>query len=361
MKQDFQDAGPAPAPVGDEGKTVLTSMLPETLAPTVADLLDDGICLIDAGGRVCWINRALEGFFGMGRGEVRGLPFSDFLARAVLPALIEPQGGVRGGISDPSILAPSSPQEIRIASHTDGPIWVEYSGRPCSGDDGCLWRVALFRRINRWKVAEQHFRESKERYRLLFNKVNDAVLVFSLSPDHVPERFLEVNDIACSRLGYSREELLGLSPLSLVPPDQIGVVLKTIKVLTLDRYVVYASRQAAKDGRIVQVEISSHLFSMGDEQVVISISRDISDRQRVEALKRNAFQQIEHNIEQFATLGDHIRNPLAVIVGLASLEETASSAQILEAARRIDALVTELDRGWIASENVRAFLRKHYG
>ncbi|NVO65918.1 hypothetical protein [Methanofollis tationis] len=100
---------------------------------------------------------------------------------------------------------------------------------------------------------------------------------------------------------------------------------------------------------------------MDGEQVVISISRDISERERLESLKKNALQQIGHNIEQFATLGDHIRNPLAVIVGLASLEETASSVQILEAAGLIDALVTELDRGWIESENVRAFLRKHYG
>jgi len=346
---------------GGERTPLRWPLLPETGTSPLADLLDDGICIIDAGGRVRWINRALEEFFGIGRDEVESMPIADFLVQVVSPALIEPQGGIPKDFLSPSPTPPSGLLEIRIASHREGPLWVEYSGRPFPGEDGRVWRMDLFRRINRWKVAEHHFMESEERYRLLFNKGNDAVLVFSLSADRVPERFLEVNDIACSRFGYTRQELLELSPLSLVPSDMIGAVFRILKRLSTDRSVVYTSRQITKGGLIIPVEINSSLFSMDGEQVVISISRDISERERLESLKKNALQQIGHNIEQFATLGDHIRNPLAVIVGLASLEETASSIQILEAAGLIDALVTELDRGWIESENVRAFLRKHYG
>ena len=43
---------------------------------------------------------------------------------------------------------------------------------------------------------------------------------------------------------------------------------------------------------------------------------DITDKKQNETVKRKALEQIEKNIEQFAILGDHIRNPLAVIVGL---------------------------------------------
>ncbi len=73
----------------------------------------------------------------------------------------------------------------------------------------------------------------------------------------------------------------------------------------------------------------------------------------------NAFRQIDHNIEQFAILGDHIRNPLTVIVGLADLHETAISQRIIEQARIIDQIVSKLDRGWIESEKIREFLRKY--
>jgi PAS domain S-box-containing protein len=334
---------------------------PNTGACTLADILDDGVCFVDGDGRVRWINRAMEKLFGIDRGRIDGISIVDFLVQVVSQSLMEVQGGIQADFFGQSPLCSRGPLEIRIASCCEGPLWIEYSSRPFQEGDGPAGRVELFRRINRWKVAEQHFSESEMRYRLLFNKGNDAVLVFSLSQGRIPDRFIEVNDIACSRFGYTRQELLGLSPLSLVPPDLIGRVLKTIKGLSPGRYVTYASRQVTKDGRVIPVEISSHLFSMGGDQVVISISRDVTERQKMESLKKNALKQIGHNIEQFATLGDHIRNPLSVIVGLASLEETASSAQILMAAEKIDALVTELDRGWIASENVREFLRKHYG
>jgi len=353
-------AGPACQIRQDDGTQSVKPVRPDTGACTLTDILDDGVCFVDGDGRIRWINRAMERFFGIGRDQIDGMPIADFLVQVVSPALMEPHNCIPVDFFDLSLHQPHGPLEIRISSCREGPLWLEYSSRSFREGDINPWRVDLFRRINRWKVAEQHFKESEMRYRLLFNKGNDAVLVFSLSADHVPDRFIEVNDIACSRFGYTRQELLDLSPLSLVPPDMIGTVLKTIKGLTIDHYITYTSRQVTKDGRVVPVEISSNLFSMGGDQVVISISRDVTEKQKMESLKKNALQQIGHNIEQFATLGDHIRNPLSVIVGLASLDETESSRQILMAAERIDALVTELDRGWIASENVREFLRKHY-
>ncbi|MDD1659481.1 MAG: histidine kinase, partial [Methanomicrobiales archaeon] len=72
-----------------------------------------------------------------------------------------------------------------------------------------------------------------------------------------------------------------------------------------------------------------------------------------------AFLQIEKNIEQLAILGDHIRNPLAVIVGIADLEGGATSENIIQQARIIDQIITQLDRGWIESEKIREFLKKN--
>jgi sensor domain CHASE-containing protein len=76
-------------------------------------------------------------------------------------------------------------------------------------------------------------------------------------------------------------------------------------------------------------------------------------------LINKAFAQIDHNIEQFAILGDHIRNPLTIIVGLADLHETSISRKIIEQAKIIDEIVTKLDSGWIESEKIKDFLRKY--
>jgi PAS domain S-box-containing protein len=87
---------------------------------------------------------------------------------------------------------------------------------------------------------------------------------------------------------------------------------------------------------------------------------DITDRKQMEVVKRNALEQIEKNIEQFAILGDHIRNPLAVIVGLSSLAPGDITDKIILQAREIDRIVTQLDMGWIESEKVREFIKRYY-
>ncbi|MFA4824572.1 MAG: PAS domain S-box protein [Methanoregula sp.] len=88
---------------------------------------------------------------------------------------------------------------------------------------------------------------------------------------------------------------------------------------------------------------------------------DITDRKQMEIVKREALEQIEQNIEQFAILGDHIRNPLAVIMGLSSLAPGDISEKIILQAREIDRIITKLDMGWIESEKVRDFVKRYYG
>ncbi len=88
---------------------------------------------------------------------------------------------------------------------------------------------------------------------------------------------------------------------------------------------------------------------------------DITDTVEMEELKKYAFTQIEKNIEQFAILGDHLRNPLTAIIGLCDLlEDKYTAAKIQARAREIDDLITRIDRGWIDSEKVRNIIRKYY-
>jgi PAS domain S-box-containing protein len=98
----------------------------------------------------------------------------------------------------------------------------------------------------------------------------------------------------------------------------------------------------------------------GKEICVMASFIDITEKKQMEKVKREALEQIEHNIEQFAILGDHIRNPLAVIVGLSSLTPGDVSDRILLQAKEIDRIITQLDMGWIESEKVRDFVRKYY-
>ncbi len=77
--------------------------------------------------------------------------------------------------------------------------------------------------------------------------------------------------------------------------------------------------------------------------------------------KKKAYSQIEKNIEEFAILVDHIRNPLSAIAGITELKVDNDEIRkvIFDAVEKIDDVVRRLDKGWIDSEKVRAFLKKY--
>ncbi|WP_054847219.1 PAS domain S-box protein [Methanoculleus chikugoensis] len=118
------------------------------------------------------------------------------------------------------------------------------------------------------------------------------------------------------------------------------------------------------DGSQFHIQISGSVVQNGAGQplCIMLIVMDITERVLAEQMRRETYAQLGKNIEQFAILGgDHIRNPLQVIVGgYAEMIDDPFAEKILEESRRIDGFVTELDRGgWLRSANVRQFLLRH--
>lgn len=99
----------------------------------------------------------------------------------------------------------------------------------------------------------------------------------------------------------------------------------------------------------------------GKNTSIIVYGLDITDQIEMEQFKKDAYGQIEKNIEQFAILGDHIRNPLTAIIGLCDLlDDKTVASKISARAQEIDEIITRIDRGWIESEKVRNIIKKYY-
>ena len=113
--------------------------------------------------------------------------------------------------------------------------------------------------------------------------------------------------------------------------------------------------------KIIRYTVLRHQDPVQNTYVIYLYGLDITDTVEMEELKKTAFSQIEKNIEQFAILGDHLRNPLTAIIGLCDLLEERETAEKIQArAREIDDLITRIDQGWIDSEKVRNIIRKYY-
>jgi PAS domain S-box-containing protein len=136
--------------------------------------------------------------------------------------------------------------------------------------------------------AEESARKNEERYRILFSNINDAIFVHEFTEDEMPGKFIEANDVACQRLGYTREELLNMSPKDIDAPEGWAVVPGVMAKLKADSHVVWEGVHVTKGGKKIPVEISNHLFEMEGKRVILSAVRDITDRKASEEMLRGS-------------------------------------------------------------------------
>jgi PAS domain S-box-containing protein len=156
----------------------------------------------------------------------------------------------------------------------------------------------LKREIKERQEAESALKKSEERYRILFTSGKDAIFAHHPTPDNLPGKFFEVNDVACKMLGYTRKEMYGLSPMDIVAWDKAGLTPKeAMKNLASSGQALIESAFIAKDGRQIPVEVNIHLFELQGQPTVLTVARDITERKKAEEKLRRG----ELKIRELAT------------------------------------------------------------
>jgi PAS domain S-box-containing protein len=132
------------------------------------------------------------------------------------------------------------------------------------------------------KERTAELRASEEKYRALIECANDAAFIHEISDDGMPGPFIEVNELACNRLGYSREELIRTSPLELDDPRYRSMIVVAMERILKDGHAVFETAQIAKDGRSIPVEVSTRVVEIRGKQLLLSLVRDITERKLAE-------------------------------------------------------------------------------
>lgn len=135
--------------------------------------------------------------------------------------------------------------------------------------------------------SREQLRESKERYRILFNSGSDLIFVSQVTDGDALGGLTEVNRVAWRKLMYAREELLRLSIPKVLDPEGGSDFPALVERLMSEGQILYEAAAVAKDGTRIPVEVNAHVFDFEGQLAVLSIARDITERRRAdEALRR---------------------------------------------------------------------------
>jgi PAS domain S-box-containing protein len=170
------------------------------------------------------------------------------------------------------------------------------------------------------EASEARFRAAAERFRGLLEAAPDAMVIVE------PDGAIQLVNAQTERLfGYTREELVGQSVDVLVPeryrsrhPAEHGSYLSGSRARDMGGAVdLYGLR---KDGSEFPAEISSSPIETPSGTLLTAAVRDISERKRLEELRRRSLEDANRLKSEFlANMSHELRTPLNAVIGFAKL------------------------------------------
>ena len=144
--------------------------------------------------------------------------------------------------------------------------------------------------------AEQH-------YRLLFESNPLPLWVYDLES----LRVVDVNEVACRKYGYTRDEFLALTIRDIRPREDIPKVEESVRTTSIG-HSSGLWRHRLKDGTLIDVEITSHEIEYEGRRARFVCPIDVTQRLRAETALREREAAL-HRAQVLARLGHVVTRP----------------------------------------------------
>ncbi|APV44407.1 PAS domain S-box-containing protein [Dehalogenimonas formicexedens] len=185
----------------------------------------------------------------------------------------------------------------------------------------------------------EELQQSESKFRMLFHNAGDAIFLWELKPGVSPV-LIEANETAARRLGYLIGDMPGM-PLTVISPMSLNEMSDILGKLATEEYSTFESAYRTCDGTYVPIEISAHIFKLGEKTVMLSIARDISARKaeskslteaynREKKLRQDLETEIGKRVDFTRALVHELKTPLTPLIasGEALLEISQGETEL---------------------------------
>jgi two-component system, NtrC family, sensor kinase len=206
--------------------------------------------------------------------------------------------------------------EFRIIRKDGDSRWAELNAVTASWENGPA--VLCFANdVTERKKTGEALRQSEERYRAMLEKMEDSYSEVDLSGN-----ITFINSAACRHLGYSREELMGMSYKSFTAADHINPMFQIYNAIyrTGVPNKGFRWKIVGKDGghRLIDASASPMRNDKGEIIGFSTVGRDVTERTKVE--EQLIVTDRLASIGQLAAgIAHELNNPLTGVIGFSEL------------------------------------------
>jgi PAS domain S-box-containing protein len=260
----------------------------------------DAIVTLDLKGSITAVNNSVLRF-GYKKEDLVGKNILDFVSKEYWPAVMRDFSKVSQG--EPA----KNETELIVPA---GKILVEYHAGAIVKENNVAGVQIDIRDVTERKKTEESLRESEERFRGLFESIQDPVGIFVGKEGHL----IDYNTAFKKSSGYADEELRGKVFLDFVHPEDHAMVLEKYRTEYSEEELplIYEIRGVNKKGECIPLELSVSTYKKKGKVIGIEvIHRDLTERKKAEMSLRESQGRFEGlfqgNPEAAAYLGPDYR------------------------------------------------------